>query len=109
MAISKYKIKREWNPTNDHVFVFSRINNVFHREMVMHAVGAVVGDKKEKKSRDPNQKASSGDMNASSEIIAAISVTEDSLCVHARMGKQLAWPAGDLKCCHFLFVKKCPW
>ena len=97
MAISKYKVKREWNPTNEHVFVLSMLNNVFHREMAMPAAGAVLGDKKEKISRNPFQRANLWNTNAFNEIIAAIFITKDPLCVHAIMGKQLAWLAGELR------------
>ena len=97
MAISKYRVKREWNPTNEHVFVLSMLNNVFHREMAMPAAGAVLGDKKEKISRNPFQRANLWNMHAFNEIFAAIFITEDPLCVHAIMGKQLAWLAGELR------------
>jgi hypothetical protein len=97
MSISKYRVKSEWNPTNEHVFMLSMLNDVFHREMAMPAAGAVLGDKKGKISRNPFQRASSWKTNAFNEFIAAIFITDDPLCVHAIMGKQLAWLAGDLK------------
>ncbi len=102
MVISKYRVKREWNPTNEHVFVLSMLNNVFHREMAMPAAGAVLGDKKEKISRNPFQRASSWSTNAFNEIIAAIFITKDPLCVHAIMRKQLARLAGDLRGRYFV-------
>jgi len=103
MAIFKYKVKREWNPTNEHVFVLFMLNNVFHQEMAMPAAGAVLGDKKETISRNPFQRANLWNTNAFNEIIAAIFITKDPLCVHARMGKQLARLAGDLRGRHFVW------
>lgn len=98
MAITKYRVKREWNPINKHVFMLSMLNNVFHREMATPAAGAVLGDKKEKISRNPFQTANSGKTNAFNEMIAPIFITEEPLRVHAVMGKQLAWFARDPKC-----------